>query len=211
MQSRMTFVAAFYSFTIELNHSDRDIFTSFRLKTPRHELESCEHFYARLLAYCHAYRPGIQLTQGLSDPKEPTIEQRDEVGTIHLWAQVGAPEKRKLELSLKQNPDAEHRIYFYQSDDVSRFCHYLRGSKTNWVEIVQFYHLDPALLTRLIDIESSSPHWNLSFIDDRIYLTVDGTELESEVTPIDIWEAFQASLITTDSFDTHHTRRGTAS
>lgn len=199
MQSRMTFVAAFYSFTIELNHSDRNIFTTFRLKIPRHELEPQEHLYARLLAYTHAYRPGIQFTQGVSEPKEPTIVQRDTVNTTHLWVQVGAPEKRKLELSLKQNPDAEHRIYFYQADDVSRFCHYLRGSKTNWVDRVLFYQLEPALLTRLIDLEASSPHWILSFIDDRMYLTVDGVELESEIVAVDIWEAFQTSLATNDA------------
>jgi len=136
--------------------------------------------------------------------------QRDEVATMHLWAQVGAPDKRKLELSLKQHPDAEHRIYFYQPDDVSRFCHYLRGSKTNWVENVAFYQLAPSLLAQLIDNESSSPHWNMSFIDDRMYLTADGQELESEVQAIDIWEAFQASLTAADTFGAHLGRRGTA-
>jgi uncharacterized protein YaeQ len=190
----MTFVAAFYTFTIELNHSDRNVYTSFRIKIPRHELESHEHLYARLIAYAHSYRSGILFTEGILEPKEPTIVHRDEIGEMHLWVQVGAPEKRKLELSLKQHPDAEHRIYFYEPDDIPLFCHHLRGSKTNWVERVFFYRLDPQFLSSLIQHESSSPHWNLSFIDDRIYLSVDGVELESEIAPIDIWSEFQASL-----------------
>lgn len=190
----MTFVAAFYTFTIELNHSDRNVFTSFRIKIPRHELESREHFYARLIAYTHAYRPGIQFNEGVSDPKEPTISHRDEIGAMHLWIELGAPDKRKLELSLKQHQHAEHRIYFFEPDDIEDFCHHLRGSKTNWVESVLFYQLNSQLLASLIENESSSPHWTLSFIDNRIYLSVDGVELESEISSIDIWSAFQASL-----------------
>lgn len=194
----MTFVAAFYTFTIELNHSDRNVYANFRIKIPRHELESHEHLYARLIAYTHAYRSGIHFTEGISEPKEPTIEQRDEIGEVLLWVQIGAPEKRKLELSLKQHPHAEHRIYFYEPDDIQLFCHHLRGSKTNWVEKVLFYQLDPQLIASLTEHESSSPFWNLSFIDDRIYLSVDGVELESAITPIDIWSSFQESLNSSD-------------
>jgi uncharacterized protein YaeQ len=194
----MTFVAAFYTFTIELNHSDRDVYTSFRIKVPRHELEPHEHLYARLIAYTHAYRSGIQFTEDILEPKDPTIVQRDEIGGMRLWVQVGAPEKRKLELSLKQHPHAEHRIYFYEPEDIQLFCHHLRGSKTNWVEKVLFYQLDPQLIASLIEHESSSPLWNLSFIDDRIYLSVDGVELESEIAPVDIWSAFQESLTAGD-------------
>jgi uncharacterized protein YaeQ len=194
MQGRMTFVAAFHTFTIELNHSDRNVYTSFRIKVPRHELESHEHFYARLIAYTHAYRSGIEFTQSAADSKEATIVCRDEIGTLNLWAHVGAPEKRKLELSLKQHPDAEHRIYFYDPHDIPLFCHHLRGSSTNWVENVLFFRIDQDFLASLIERESSSPQWNISFIDDRLYLSVDGVELESEVAPIDIWSEFQRSL-----------------
>jgi uncharacterized protein YaeQ len=192
---RMTFVAAFYNFTIELNHSDRNVYTTFRLKTPRHELETHAHLYARLIAYLHCYRAGIDFSRGVSEPKEPTIWLKDAIEQIQLWAQVGVPEKRKLELSLKQHPTAEHRVYFYQEGDVERFCHHLRGSKTNWVKEIQFYQLDPIFLERLATLETTSPLWSISFIDNRIYLTLGHIDLESEVTPIDIWDAFQQSLI----------------
>lgn len=194
MQGRMTFVAAFYTFTIELNHSDRNIFTNFRVKVPRHELESREHFYARMIAYLHAYKTGIEFTQKVSDPKQPTIVLTDEIGSVMQWIDVGAPEKRKLELSLKQNPSAEHRIYFYTADDVSQFCHHLRGSKTNWIETVSFYTIEAALIEQLITSETTSPHWIVSFIDDHLYISANDIELESDLHQIDIWQEFQSSL-----------------
>ncbi len=192
---RMTFVAAFYNFTIELNHSDRDVFTTFRLKIPRHELESPEHLYARLIAYLHAYRDGIEFSRGVSEPKDPTIWVKDGIGEIQLWVQIGVPEKRKLELSLKQHSNAEHMVYFYQPEDIERFCHHLRGSKTNWIKDIEFYSIAPAFLEQLAATETSSPLWSISFIDNRVYLTIGNDDLESEITPIDIWDAFQHSLL----------------
>jgi uncharacterized protein YaeQ len=197
MQGSMTFVAAFYTFTIELNHSDRGIFSSFRIKVPRHELESFEHFYSRLIAFLHSYQPEIAFTNLIGDSKAPTIIARNEIGDTFLWIEIGTPDKRKLEISLKQNPHAEHRIYLYQPDDLSRFCHYLRGSKTNWVESVKFFQLDPEFTNRLLEYESSSPNWRISIIDDQIYLSIGDIDLECAVTPIDIWDAFQSSIIDT--------------
>lgn len=195
----MTFVAAFYSFTFELNHSDRNVYATFRIKVPRHELESREHFYARIIAYLHTYRSGIEFTHAASDSNEATIVYHDEIGALQVWAQVGSPDKRKIEISLKQHADAEHRIYFYDHEDIRTFCHHLRGSRTNWIEDVLFYRIDPDLMAELIKQESSSPNWNVSFIDDRLYLRVDGADLESEITPIDIWSEFQMSLKAADA------------
>ena len=190
----MTFIAGFYSFSIELNNADRDAFEKFRLKLPRHELESPLHFYARLIAYLHSYTAELSFAPESSDPKLPTMWRRDAIGNILCWIQVGSPEKRKLELSLKQHPQAEHRVYFFVPDDIARFCHHLRGSKTNWIQDIQFYAIDPALLEELQTHESSSSEWSVSCIDDRIYLTVNGYALESSIAPVDIWDEFQESL-----------------
>lgn len=190
----MTFVAAFYNFSIELNNANNDTFVSFRLKIPRHELESREHFYARLLAYLHAYREGLTFCDATPNPKLPTMWLKDAIDTVLMWVHVGAPEKRTLELSLKQNSEAEHRVYFYQEGEIANFCHHLRGSKTNWVKDVQFYLIDAHLLQELETLEQTSPHWNVSFLDEHIYLSIDGRDFESHLEHVDIWSAFQDSL-----------------
>lgn len=195
----MTFVSGFFNFTIDLNHADQEVFTSFRLKIPRHELESSEYFYSRIVAYLHAYRPEIEVTRGLSAPKDPSIWVRDALGTISLWVHVGVPEKRKLELSLKQNQTAEHRIYLSSHEEIQDFCHHLRGSTTNWVQHVLFYRIPTSLLHEIADTETSSPHWSVSFIDNHLYMSINGVDLESDIVPIDIWESFQNSLKTAEN------------
>lgn len=190
----MTFVAAFYNFSIELNHSDKGLFTVFRLKIPRHELESVEHMYARLLAYLHSYQSGQEFTRRTGESKEPTIWHKDEIGELISWIEVGVAEKRKLEVSIKQHPSASHTVYFFEDSQISAFCHQLRGSKTNWVKDVQFFHIPASLLEELLPYETTSPHWVVSIIDNRIYLNVEGVDLEADISPIDIWQRYQDSL-----------------
>jgi uncharacterized protein YaeQ len=190
----MSFAAAFYNFTVELNHIDRQVFTRFRVKTALHPSESLEHLYTRIIAYAHCYRAEQSFTQGLFEPKEPTIWKKEITGEVLLWVQVGVPERRKLEVSLRSAPAAEHIIYFYEPQHIPAFCHMLRGSKTNWVKDIEFFRISDNLLESLIPLDHSSPTWQLTFVDQHLYLACDGTELEGDITPVDIWEEYQASL-----------------
>ena len=191
----MSFAAAFYNFTVDLSHNDRDIFTRFRVKTPLHPHESLEHLFARMIAYVHCYREGQGFSQGLFEPKEPTIWQRDVLGDTLLWVQVGVPDKKKLETTLRAHPHAEHRIYFYEAEQISQFCHMLRGSKTNWVKDIQFHLIPSSILQALIPLERSSPLWSVTIVDDEMYLTCDDTELQGRIATVDIWAAYQESLL----------------
>jgi uncharacterized protein YaeQ len=190
----MSFAAAFYNFTIDLSHNDREIFTRFRVKTPLHPMEPLEHLFARMIAYVHCYREGQEFSHGLFEPKEPTIWQRDILGNTLLWVQIGAPDKKKIETTLKGHPKAEHRIYFYDTTQISHFCHMLRGSKTNWVKDIQFFLIPPSFLEALVPLERTSPLWNVTIIDDELYLTCDGAELQTHIESVDIWDAYQESL-----------------
>lgn len=191
----MSFAAAFYNFSVDLSHNDRNIFTRFRVKTPLHPHESSEHLFARMIAYAHCYREGQEFSQGLFEPKEPTIWQRDILGDTLLWVQVGSPDKKKIETTLRAHPHAEHRIYFYEQEQITHFCHMLRGSKTNWVKEIQFFLIPSELLEALVPLERSSPLWNITIVDGELYLTCDGTDLHGKMMPVDIWVAYQESLL----------------
>ena len=190
----MSFAAAFYNFSVDLSHSDRGIFTRFRVKTPLHPNESLHYLFARVLSYAHCYREGQAFSGGLFVPEDPTIWQSDVTGDVLLWVQVGCPTRKKLEKSLKAWPKAEHRVYFFDPLQIHEMCHMLRGSKTNWVEGIQFFMLPSHVLESLIPLANSSPTWQATFIDNRLYLTCDGHELEGDVLAIDIWTAYQESL-----------------
>ncbi len=190
----MSFVEAFYSFTIELSLAERGIYEKIRLKLPRHPHESLQYLYARLIAFLHAYRPGQEFTRGLFEPKDPTAWHKDVTGELLMWLEVGCPDETKLQRAIRKRPQPELRVYFYTVEQIGEFCHQLRGSTTNWVEPVQFIAIDPNLLEALVPFERSSSRWSVNFVDTSLYLTVDGNDLVSEIPPVDIWARYQSSI-----------------
>jgi uncharacterized protein YaeQ len=190
----MSFVEAFYSFTVELAVPDRNLYTKVRLKVPRHPHESLHFLYARVIAFLHAYREGLALGKGLFEPKDPTLSHTDITGVLLFWGEVGCPAEEKIDRVVRRRPPPEIRVYFYAPEQSLEFCRYLRGSTTNWVAPIAFFEIDPHLLEALIPLERSSSRWSANFVDTSLYLTIDEHDLAGEVRPLDIWELYQQSL-----------------
>jgi len=190
----MPSAGTFYNFSLNLSQVDQQVFHQERLKVYQHPLEDLSHLYARMIGFLHSWRPGLEFTQGLGEPGQPTFWARSVVGEILLWGQVGSLTKKKIQHTLKSDPRSQHRVYFYDRAQIHQFCHELRGSKTNWVEPVTFFQVDSGLLEGLVPLERSSPEWSITFVDDHMYLVVDGSEFETTITSLDIWAEYQAHL-----------------
>lgn len=194
----MSFVAAFYNFTVELSHVDGGIFTRFRVKTALHPHESLEHLYARVLAYAHAFKPEQVFSQGLFDLKEPTIWEKDVLGEVLSWVYVGVPEHKVLEAALRTCPLATFRIYFHRDDQIDRLCYLMKGSRSAWLSRIAFYRFQESFLQNLVPFDSSSPSWILTFVDDEVYLAFNGQEFQSSLTRLDMSREFQRWLQSQD-------------
>lgn len=192
--SLMSFVDGFYSYTLEITNSERETYVKVRVKTPKHPLESLEHLNARTLAFAHSYREGSEFTQGYYAPEEPTIQAKDILGAHLLWAQLGTPERKKLERALRYGDQCEYRVYFLTREDIDSFCHLLRGSRQNWIEHIHFYLIDQTTIAAISEHPRSSSHWQLTVDDETIYLTIDERDYETRVLRIDMWSEFQASI-----------------
>ncbi len=190
----MTFVEAFYSFNIELSHTNRELYESLRFKTPKHPYESFEHLIARILAYLHSYEQGTVFSRGYFERSEPTIWRHDAIGIVLNWAEVGELDERKLKKSLRQNDQARHAVYFYTQEQALAFCHHLRGSKSNWIDSVDFYMLDFAFLETIAAQLESSNKWSVMLIDDNLYISMHGQDFESRISELDVWQMFQESI-----------------
>lgn len=194
----MTFTDGIFSFDVELSDSSRNLFERVRLKSPKHPLEDLQSIIARVLAYLHSFRSDLVFSQGAYEPKEPSIHALGPIGETLIWIQVGECEKRKLERALKSHPQTEFKVYFFTTEQIDKFCYELRGSKTNWVERVQFYLIDPTLVHDLSKSDHLKHRWSVTFADSSLYL-FDGTEDRSgSIAEIDIWERYQGNLAVND-------------
>ena len=92
--------------------------------------------------------------------------------------------------------DADLRVYFLNRGEILKFCSYLRGSTTNWAAAIRFYLVDESLVATLSEHERSRSEWQITFVDESVYLIADGDEHEGSVAEVDIWAEFQNSLRT---------------
>jgi uncharacterized protein YaeQ len=190
----MGFVAGFYGFQVELNNTERGVYEKLRFKLARHPEESLYQLCAKALAYTHSFREGEEFSTGLFAPKEPTLFHKDATGALLLWVNVGCPSYEKIERALRHHRGAEFRVYFCSQQEVTEFCHLLRGSTSNWVKDVQFYALPESLLHALAEVDRSRLTWSVSFIDQCVYLQEHELSLQGEMPQLDIWKLYQQSL-----------------
>jgi len=190
----MTFVSSFYNLTVELQNIDLDLYAKFRVKTPRHPLETIEHLHARFLAFIHNYDQGLEFSQGLFEPGQPTIWKRDVIGEVLKWIQVGVPTRKQLEAAIHTHKKADFLIFLYYPEQIHNFLHEMRGSRLTPFSQVKFFQISEKLLEQLTPLESSSPVWNVTCIDNNLYIACNDVEVSSSIEEINMENAYQSSI-----------------
>lgn len=200
----MSFVDGFYSFSIELNHVDRNCYEKIKFKLGKHPEETFTMLRSKVLFFLHCYSENLEFSEGLFSPEFPTFFRRDVVGNLLTWGQVGRIEKKKLRLALSDRVDfleggsvpvsTEYRVYFESDDQLNHFCHELRGSKSNWVDEILFFR---GIFPDSDFFEAPLPsrsNWIVSIIDDVVYIDDGSQEYHANITPLDIWNEYQLTL-----------------
>jgi len=192
----VSFVDGFYSFSVALTNTDRGLYERLRVKAAKHPYESLRHLFARMLAYTHCYEPGLEFSQGLYEPKQPTMWKKDVLGKLLIWAEVGVPEKKKLQHAVREHREGtRHVIYFYEQGHVEDFCHScLRGSSSNWAAPIEFYEIDLERLGEAVELLGTRTSWEETFVDEVLYLVMNGREFETTVSQVDIWQRYQSAI-----------------
>ena len=191
----MTFVHAFYSFNLEINDLARNRFTKTRLKIPLYPYEALTSLYARVVAFAHAFEEGMLFGTGSVDEALPTLLVRTNTGEISRAIEVGATDVTLLRRILKRSPHPRYSVYFTSDEERLAFCKGMRGSTTNWIDEISFYQIPAAPLESLTDFEATKSTWNLTIVDDIVFLGVNELTLEFPLPALDMWHEFQQSLL----------------
>lgn len=190
----MSFVDGFYSFNLEINNIDQSMYTVARLKTPKHPYESHEHLFIRTIALAHAYEDGLEFSEGLYQPNQPTIWRKNIIGDLLTWVEVGLPPKKRLLQAIRQNTTSMFRVYFYEALQPEEFCSYLRGSKSNWIQSIQFFQVTSPAVADLVDQLQSHNNWAITFCDGSAFLNANEQEAVLQIETVDMWQLFQRSI-----------------
>jgi uncharacterized protein YaeQ len=187
----VTFVDAFYSFSLSIALTDEGVYAQERTKIPKHPEEPLTHLIARVLAYCHAYREGLTFSPGFFDTKQPTLFTRSIIGETTFFAEVGDVDPEKVQKLLKKRPTPEARIYFSTDEQALAFAQGLKGSKENWIADISFFKVEQSLLDSIAAITTSSSSWDFTTAEGMLYLGIGDATFESPIIPLEMWKIFQ--------------------
>lgn len=190
----MSFVDGFYTFNIDLVNVENNIYDKLFFKLAKHPNESFEMLLNKALAYCHAYKKELTFSEGFYSPEDPTIWEKDVIGNIISWIQVGVPSYKKTSRAIKQNKQASFKIYFCSNEEPRNFCYDFRSVKTKSFNKIKFFLIDNNFVENLALHISSRINWQISFIDNLLYLHQDKLEFESKIEEVDIWKIYQETI-----------------
>ena len=178
----MALTATIYNIDVELADVDRNVYDTLSLRMARHPSESEEYFVTRLLAYCLEYAEGIQFSNGISDPEEPTISVRDLTGAIEVWIEIGAPDAARVHKASKASP----RVAVYTHRDVTQLLKQWAGERIHRADELELYAFDRAFIAAFGAKLERRMAIALSRTDGHLYLTIGDVVLEGAVTQIPV-------------------------
>src|SRR5262245_16459416 len=178
----MALSATIYNIDVELADVDRNTYETFALRLARHPSESEEYFVTRLLAYCLEYTEGIQFSNGISDPDEPTISVRDLTGAIKVWIEIGAPDAARVHKASKASP----RVAIYTHRDVGQLLKQWSGERIHRVESIELYSFDRTLISTFAAKLDRRMAITLSRTDGHLYVSVGDVVIEGAIARLPI-------------------------
>jgi uncharacterized protein YaeQ len=174
----MALTATIYNFNIDLSDVDRSRYESLALRVPRHPSESESYFVARVLAYCLELAEGLQFSNGLSDPEEPTLSVRDLTGAIRVWIEIGTPDAARLHKASK----AAGRVVVYTHKDPTQLLRQLAGERIHRADQIEIYSFDRTMVGALAERLDRRMAMTVTRSDGHLLVALDDAVLEGNIT-----------------------------
>jgi uncharacterized protein YaeQ len=92
----MALKATIFKATMNIADVDRDYYRSHALTVARHPSETDERMMLRLLAFALHADEALLFSRGLSAEDEPDLWQKNLIGDIDIWIDVGQPDEKRI-------------------------------------------------------------------------------------------------------------------
>lgn len=107
----MALKATVFKVEMQIADMDRHYYKTHTLTTARHPSENDERMMVRILAFTLNSSNELQFTRGLSTDDEPDLWEKDLVGGVTKWIEVGLPDERRIKKGC--NHSKQMIIYAY--------------------------------------------------------------------------------------------------
>lgn len=178
----MALTATVHHFEIALSDVDRGVYETLDLRIARHPSETVRFMLTRTLAFCLSHEEGIAFSKGgLSSTDEAPISVRDRTGRLDRWIDIGAPSAERLHKAAKA---AKVTVYTH---DLSQLRQRTAGQTIHKADAIEVWPIDASFLDALGEKLERRATLSVTRNDGSLYVTVDGTTLETTVTRVPLF------------------------
>ena len=178
----MALTATIYNFDIQLADVDRGVYESLSFRVACQPSETQGYLMSRVLAYCLEYTEGISFSRGIAEADVPALAVNDLTGALQLWIDVGAPDAARVHKASKGAP----RVAIYTHRDPAQLLRQYAGERIHRAADVELYAIDRELIAGLVERLDRRNSWELSVTERHLYVSVNGTTIEGDVTRLPI-------------------------
>lgn len=189
----MAFLDKYYNLKVEISDSARQVYYRSLTRFALYEQEPPYVFATKILAFIHAYVAGLSSVKEESDDRVYFAAQ-DLLGAYTSRISVGLPDAGALRTAIKQNNACRFAVYFTDGSEPLEFAKKLKGSKTNWIDGVDFYAFPEFLVGEFEKRLQTSSKLSLTVVDDQLYFEIDGESFSGEIQRLDMWDVHQKHL-----------------
>lgn len=169
--------ATIYTFSVQLADIDRGVYEDLSLRVARHPSETDAYMLTRVLAYCLEYEEGIAFGEGISATEEPAVVVRDLTGALRAWIEIGAPDAARLHSGSMQ----AERVAVYTHRDPAKVAAAWAGKRIHRAEDITLFDFDREFIDAAVRALDRRATMTLSVTERRMYLDLNGTNLESTI------------------------------
>lgn len=162
----MALTATMRHFTIELAHIDRQVYETLEFRVAQHPSENTNRVAVRVLAKAIAHEEGLEFGRGLSNVEEPALWQKDALGQIKLWIDVGAPSAQRLHRANKQ----ADKVWVFTDKNSIGLKKEWGGQRIHQAETIPLVQLPTSLTNTLAESIEKQNSWVVTVTDG--YLNV---------------------------------------
>lgn len=163
---------------INLANLNTNVYEDVSLTMALHPSETEERMMYRMLAFLYCTHERLEFSKGLDDPEQPDIWQKDLMGDIEHWIDLGLPEEKRIKKATGRSNLVS--VFTYSPSKAETWFTKIQSKLKNNKKL-QIYHLieiEPDSLTSLVQ-----KTMNLSCIveDGQIFLSNEDLRVQIDI------------------------------
>ncbi len=183
----MALKATIHKAQLQIADLDRGLYVNPNLTIARHPSETDERMLLRVLAYAMNLplddtQGALDLGPGLSDVDAPDLWERDLIGDIRHWIELGQPDERRLQKAASRSERVS--VYSYAASTPIWWAALSSslGGKLDRMDKVRVFAIDPEQCTALAALSERSMQWQITIQDGTAWIN-DDRQRSVDVTP----------------------------